>query len=85
MNAQGDKGFLRGLLDCLPYFLNWYGEWHSLLEGFADGFCPLRSRYVPNEELWADIECEHHYYGMGRVLGFTCLILLITSMIRWIV
>jgi len=63
-------------------FLNSHREWHAMVEGFCDGFCPWRILYEPGEECLKDIRNEHHYYNSGRAIGFAFLIAYITGMVR---
>jgi len=55
-------------------FLNKPGEVHALVEGFCDVFFPFAKGYQPSKELKEAIEGEHHYYNVGRVLGFIALV-----------
>lgn len=62
------KGFLKGIN--LPYFLDWHGEWHALVQGFCEVLCPWPPRHKDmTEELKGEITKEHHYYMTGRALG----------------
>lgn len=63
-------------------FLNKWEEWHAIVEGFGDGFCPWDSRYEPSEELKAEIHKEHHYYIAGTAIGFASLIFSIAGAVR---
>ena len=63
-------------------FLNTHQEWHALVEGFGDGFCPWDNRYEPTDELKADIRKEHHYYTAGSAIGFVTLIFSIAGAVR---
>ena len=54
----------------LKQFLSDYKEWHALVEGFCDVFLPFVKGHQPSKELKEAIEKEHHYYNVGRVLGF---------------
>lgn len=73
------KGFLGGLH--ISTFLSTHQEWHALLEGFGDGFCPWKARYEPDKKRKADIAKEHHYYNIGRPIGFGLLIWFVSVMI----
>ena len=66
-------------------FLDTHQEWHALVEGFADGFCPMRDRYDPSPELLKDLTGEHHYYNAGRAMGFGCFLVLLAGLIQWII
>jgi len=62
------KGFLRGINP--RYFLDTYGEWHALVQGFCEVLCPWPPLHRNmNETLKKEIEDEHHYYMFGRALG----------------
>ena len=50
-------------------FLSTHEEWHSLVEGFCDGFFPFGNKYQPSKELKQAIEGEHHYYRSGFIVG----------------
>ena len=66
----------------LRQFLSEYQEIHALMEGFADGFLHWRGKHEPDAERKKDIQAEHHYYNIGRVSGFACLILFLVAMIK---
>ena len=72
-------GFLKGIN--FKQFLSDHKEWHALLEGIGDGFCPWKPRYEPDEERKADIAKDHHYYNIGRVVGFGLLIWFVSVII----
>lgn len=55
-------------------FLSTPEEWHAFIEGFCDVFFPFVMRYHPSKDLREAIECEHHYYNFGRVVGFIALV-----------
>ncbi|HEU65177.1 MAG TPA: hypothetical protein ENN57_00745 [Chloroflexi bacterium] len=79
------RGFMRGIWTSIPYFLNWYGEWHALIEGFCDGFCWfVKRKYKPDDDLKEDIQSEHHYYNIGLVLGLASFVALIGAIVVWI-
>jgi len=54
-------------------FIDTPAEWHALVEGFCETFCFWRANYEPSKELLKDLQSEHHYYAVGRVLGFISL------------
>jgi len=75
---------LRGFFQSIPWFLNWFGEWHAVVQGFADGFCPWPARHKMHETLFKEVSTEHHYYNGGRAVGFAALLVLVAALIRWI-
>ena len=60
-------------------------EWHAFVQGFCESFCFWPPRWkVPSPHLLEEIMDEHHYYGFGRVVGFTLVAVFLTALIRWI-
>jgi hypothetical protein len=71
--VNGD-GFLKGIQ--LSHCLDTIAEWHALVQGFCEAFCPWDCRRpFLDEDLATEIREKHHYYMAGRVLGFASLIL----------
>ena len=66
-------------------FLDTHQEWHALVEGFGDGFCPWGSAYEPSSKLAEDIRNEHHYYTAGSAIGFIALIFAIAGAVRLVI
>ena len=70
---NGD-GFLKGLH--LSHCLDTIEEWHALVQGFGETFCPWEPRRpFLSDGLATEIRDNHHYYTAGRALGFASLIL----------
>jgi len=68
------NGFLKG--SQLGHFLDTIDEWHALVQGFSETFCPWAPRRpFLDEELATEIRTKNHYYMAGRVLGFVSLVL----------
>ena len=65
-------------------FLDTYQEWHAFLQGLADGFCLSKPHYDLVDALLMELLEEHHYYNVGRGLGFASFIVLVTGMIVWV-
>ena len=70
---NGD-GFLKGIR--FSHCLDTIEEWHALVQGFCETFCPWEPRRpFISEDLATEIRDNHHYYTAGRVLGFASLVL----------
>jgi hypothetical protein len=69
----------------LSNFMDTCQEWHAFVEGFGEGFCIWKSRYMPyntgseEDDLLAALMKEHHYYAAGRALGFAAFIWAVTG------
>ena len=55
-------------------FLNTPEEWHTLVIGLGDGYCPWQKRYKPTRKMISIIRKEIHYYNTGVAVGFALLI-----------
>ena len=73
--------FLGGIFKNLKEFVSDHREWHAVVNGLADGFCPWRPRHEPDKERLSQITSEYHYYNGARGLGFGCLLVLSTILI----
>lgn len=70
---NGD-GFLKGIK--FSHFLDTIEEWHAIVQGFCETFCPWEPRRpLIDEDLATEIRTNHHYYMAGRVLGLASLVL----------
>ena len=68
------NGFLKGLQ--LSHFLDSIDEWHALVQGSSETFCPWEPRRpFLDEKSATEIRNNNHYYAAGRVLGFVSLVL----------
>ena len=68
------NGFLKGLQ--LSHFLDTIDEWHALVQGICETFCPWQARRpFLDENLATEIRNNNHYYTAGRVIGFVSLVL----------
>ena len=65
-------------------FLDTHQEWHAFCQGFADGFCLSKPHYDLVGALLMELLEEHHYYNVGRALGFGAFVVLVTGMVVWI-
>lgn len=61
----------------LKTFLNTHQEWHALVIGFFESFCPWPSRYYLTGTPMGELKGEYHYYLAGRGLGFVALLILL--------
>ena len=69
------NGFMTGIK--LSHFLDTVDEWHALVQGFCETFCPWAPRRpFLDEKLMTEIRENNHYYMAGRVIGFVSLVLL---------
>ena len=67
MNGDG-FGFLKGIR--FTHCLDTIAEWHALVQGFGETFCPWEPRRpFLSEDLASEIRDNHHYYTAGRALG----------------
>lgn len=65
-------------------FLNTPDEWHTLVIGLGDGYCPWQKIYKPTAEMEEIIQKEFHYYNAGASIGFALLIFSIALAVRLI-
>lgn len=63
-------------------FLDTHQEWHAMVEGFSESFCFWRAHHEPSPELLKELQAEHHYYAVGRVVGFILLVVFGLLVIR---
>lgn len=63
-------------------FMNTPDEWHTVVIGLGDGYCPWQKRYEPTAEMKRIIRKEHHYYNAGMGVGFALLIFSIALAVR---
>ena len=60
-------------------------EWHSLLIGFAEMFClSIPSRFPVTEVAIEEMAKEFHYYNIGRGIGFSAILFVIGSLVKWV-
>jgi len=55
-------------------FMDTPEEWHTVVIGLGDGYCPWKKLYEPTRKMKKTIQKEIHYYNFGITVGFALLI-----------
>jgi len=63
-------------------FMNTPEEWHTVVIGLGDGYCPWPKKYKPTAKMKEIIREECHYYNAGMAVGFALLIFSIALAVR---
>jgi len=63
-------------------FMNTPEEWHTIIIGIGEGFCPWQPRYESGTKVKNMIKKEYHYYIFGTAVGFAGLIFAIAGAVR---
>lgn len=63
-------------------FMNTPDEWHTVVEGLGDGYCPWQKKHEPTAKMKKIIRKEHHYYNGGMAVGFALLIFSVALAVR---
>lgn len=61
-------------------------EWHSVLVGFGEAYCPWTRRIEPSRNIKNMVKGEYWYYVIGAAVGFALLIFTIAlavSLVVW--